>query len=480
MHGHMRVVAIGIAVFILGAFLGAGQPARAGGIDEKIQSTFNAMATVNEPGVHMGARRGVITGGGIQIRNKIVTASLMSFDPPRMQFGCGGWDLFAGSFSFISSEQITAMLRSVASATAAYFFKLALATISKDIENIMSDIWNAMSRINEMQLNSCKIGEAIARGALGQGDVQEGEGLGRQIAVAMGLKDDDSEAQNQGRAKSPGVEAAERVPQVKQEIVKGNQTWRALRDQNAPHWVDSSDSRLMEQIMSISGTVIICSPGVDECPRASSGTTGGQTTLTMLHREPILTLREMVRGSDGVTAVRYWRCNEETHCLDPISTEDTGYVGTEKILLDRLLGTSRGMGDGIIGRYAAGQAGTAADNGLIASGGAYVSMALNLAASRNGERAARRFIEAFSEVIAAEMTATIVGELMALAVQSTAEMESGKAKEIQALTATARQKIREDLETFYAQATTDSQVFAYYLQLKNSIEDAELPLVMAN
>jgi conjugative transfer pilus assembly protein TraH len=43
--------------------------------------------------------------------------SLWHFVPPSFDAGCGGIDLFAGSFSFISAEQFQNLLRAIAATT---------------------------------------------------------------------------------------------------------------------------------------------------------------------------------------------------------------------------------------------------------------------------------------------------------------------------------------------------------------------------
>ncbi|MDN4704685.1 conjugal transfer protein TraH [Vibrio parahaemolyticus] len=40
--------------------------------------------------------------------------NLVSFTPPSWKAGCGGVDMFGGSFSFINAEQLVTMMRAVA------------------------------------------------------------------------------------------------------------------------------------------------------------------------------------------------------------------------------------------------------------------------------------------------------------------------------------------------------------------------------
>jgi conjugative transfer pilus assembly protein TraH len=291
----------------------------------------------------------------------------------------------------------------------------------------------------------------------------------------MGWRDDDSDAQNQGEANSPAQQVAEQHPEVSEIVVKGNHIWRALSMQGAAWWFGSNDTELLEHIMSMTGTVIVCAPGVDLCPLSGSQTTGQETLFTAF-KEGTLTLRGLVKGSapDSPTSVRVYRCNEHQMCLDPYPSVDAGYVGMEQILLDRLLGTTRGTGDGLIGRYASNTGSpTPQDLALLSNGGSYVSMAMNLAA--RSETSARLFVSDFSEVMAAELTAAIVDEVLASTIEASAQMDGGAMKEVQKLVARARRIMREDLKAFQSEAVANAEKFVYYKMLMDSMESPQIP-----
>lgn len=465
------VLATALMLLVLAA--GHSGTAHAQGIDQRMQETFNSMVNVTDPKIHMGARRGVISGGGLVVKNRVMNASVFNFQPPHAKFGCGGWDLFAGSFSFISSEQIVAMLRSVASAAVAYAFKLALSTISKDVANTLDELWQNMSKLNAMQINSCKIGEILVNSAAGRNDQSQGDGLGRQLLSAMGWRDDDSDAQNQGEASSPAQHVAQNHPDVREIVVKGNHVWKALHGQGAAWWFGTEDRQMLEHIMSMTGTIIVCAPGVDNCPLPMQATTGQETLFTAF-KEATLTLKNLVKGANSYANVRVYRCNETWQCLDPYPSMDSTFIGTEQILLDRLLGPTRAEGDGLIGRYAQNAGSPSSQElALLTNGGAYVSMAMNIAA-RN-ETAARLFVNDFSEVMAAEMTAAVVDELLASTIEASAAMEGGGMRDAQKLVLAARSNIRDDLKAFHDQATANAEKFVYYKMLMDSLEAPHVP-----
>jgi hypothetical protein len=90
------------------------------GIGNQMTAMFNTMLNYTEPTAHLGQRRGVLTGGSLNARNRIMNESLWHFVPPSFDAGCGGIDLFAGSFSFLSAEQFQNLLRAIAANAAGY------------------------------------------------------------------------------------------------------------------------------------------------------------------------------------------------------------------------------------------------------------------------------------------------------------------------------------------------------------------------
>lgn len=96
------------------------------GIGEEMNRMFGDMTNVSEPGVYETQRRGVIAGGSVRNRSKIMTENPVSLTLPSVRAGCGGIDLFGGSLSFINGDQFIELLRSIASNAKGYAFQIAL------------------------------------------------------------------------------------------------------------------------------------------------------------------------------------------------------------------------------------------------------------------------------------------------------------------------------------------------------------------
>jgi hypothetical protein len=121
------------------ARLGACTPAHADLADE-LDAMFGSLVNVTNPTAHLGQRRGVLSGGSVFARNRILNTNLVNIVPPSFEAGCGGIDVFAGSFSFVSRGQLTQLIRAIASNAASYAFKLALDSMCQNCGQVMDSL----------------------------------------------------------------------------------------------------------------------------------------------------------------------------------------------------------------------------------------------------------------------------------------------------------------------------------------------------
>lgn len=111
--------------------------------------------------------RGGMTGGSVVARTPIMSANVVAFDPPRINAGCGGIDLYAGSFSFINKEQLIALMRAVASNAAGLLFKAAIQAVSPQLSNLITEFQQLVQNMNNLAKNSCALAQTIVDGAVG-------------------------------------------------------------------------------------------------------------------------------------------------------------------------------------------------------------------------------------------------------------------------------------------------------------------------
>jgi conjugative transfer pilus assembly protein TraH len=131
----------------------------AGGIMGDLTQMF--MSNSTSSGVISTPDRTGIFGGSIIARSPVQSINWVSFDPPRFDAGCGGIDLYGGSFSFINSSQLVTIFRQVASNAAGLAFKAAIKAISPTLDQLISDFQSLMQNLNNLSKNSCQMAHAI-------------------------------------------------------------------------------------------------------------------------------------------------------------------------------------------------------------------------------------------------------------------------------------------------------------------------------
>ena len=95
------------ALILSVAFGSVANPASAGGLDKLMEGMY--VNTTSSSSNFDNQKMGYMSGGSMSVRVPIKSISIASFDPPRIDAGCGGIDLFKGSFSFINTDEIVSL-----------------------------------------------------------------------------------------------------------------------------------------------------------------------------------------------------------------------------------------------------------------------------------------------------------------------------------------------------------------------------------
>ena len=112
-------------------------------LNTEMQAMFNdlgALGNVTTPGAFRGQAMNLYTGGSLMMRAPGRNYPLVSTQLPSMRAGCGGIDIYGGAFSFINKQQFIAMLQNIGSNAVGYAFKLALQSISPDIDKLLTEL----------------------------------------------------------------------------------------------------------------------------------------------------------------------------------------------------------------------------------------------------------------------------------------------------------------------------------------------------
>ena len=119
---------------------------------------------------HAVAKENLYTGGSLFMRAPGKNYPLVNAQLPSLKAGCGGIDLFGGSFSFINKAQFVSLLQNIGANAVGYAFKLALHSISPDIDKLLTELQDQINKIDSMNINSCEAAQSLVNGIVGQYD----------------------------------------------------------------------------------------------------------------------------------------------------------------------------------------------------------------------------------------------------------------------------------------------------------------------
>lgn len=336
-----------------------------------LQSSLDSMFMSNAtpPQAYNSQSRGGFVGGGLSVRAPISNINMVAFDPVRLAAGCGGIDLYAGSFTFINAAQLAALMRQIAANASGALFKMAIDAISPEIGKIMEDFQNKLQALNSLAKNTCAIGTSIAN------DIRD------PIARAMKVQAEAGAANTDTGKKSDWFDSVNGFftsPQTNVDAAAsdgtcpscGNLVWKALAESNAGAILGSPGTSFTqvptapgavvppdvassnEIVMSLLGTIITI-----QKPSAAAQAAGVPAAPTQVNGKEIvqngpdkphtINLWDLRSKSTGEQIIKIYRCVDdyrENGCLNPQVVPDVLFEGMEgyvnRILFGVVDGTS--------------------------------------------------------------------------------------------------------------------------------------------
>jgi len=322
-------------------------------LNGEMNTMFGSMATATPPSLFATARRGVIAGGSLAVRNPIVNTNLVSITPPGFKAGCGGIDFFGGSFSFINAAQFQALLKAIAANAAGYAFELAMNYMCpgcmSTIETLARKIQDWISKFS----NSCLMAQGLVNDTVAAA-TNTTNNKASVLGMLDGVKQDAFDAWTNLTSPSPVSSLLAGAPATAAKSLQGNVTWRALVKQNAVSWFGSGDSNLLQMLMNIGGTVIVGNLTDD-----SEGTGSQDLNLqTIIGRPDLLT--SMING--GTFTIMVCDTTDQDGCLAPTSGSVT-LVGFQQMIVQAFEGSATSTG--IIAKVADGVPLTSAEQAAL-------------------------------------------------------------------------------------------------------------------
>jgi len=469
----LMAITMTLAILVGGTF---STEVKAQGIESRLNDQFDAMVNYTSPTAYMGARRGVITGGSLSIRTPVVNIRPFALRGPSISIGCGGIDAYFGGFSFISKEQLVQAMRAIVTAAITYAFQIALEAMCPTCADILKTVQGWLKDINEMLTNSCE----ATRNFMDDSKITNAiKNTASRWRVDTGSSQDEQDAKNAGAATSTEEEArSESGGTVFQELpAEGNQVWQILRKSAGASFGFSNDE-FMEEIMSMTGTVIACTPN-DADPakcaavgKADGGQHLGQNGEISIWRKPaVLTLSTLVEG--GRSDAKQYSCDEAQKCSG-VTLVTNPVEGMAQKIRVAFLGSgaayvspgsaSTPASVGIIDKlrtYSQISTGpTAEEEKWMKVGGSFTAMIMRLAVK--DPDAAKGFVNDNAEAIAAEIIVGYLDQWMVSAKVAAGRTDLTGLKEAVDLIENATKNAHNEAKKYYEMSMQRSQLYRTY------------------
>ncbi|HHC7361108.1 MULTISPECIES: conjugal transfer protein TraH [Vibrio] len=424
-------------------------------LQQEMNQLFGSMTNTTAPGVFESQRRGVIAGGSVVVRNRIMNENLVSMVPPSFQAGCGGIDMFAGSLSFVNADQFVQLLRSVAANAKGYAFQLALSAMCEKCSQHMETLQKKIQQLNEYFGNSCQMAQGVVNDTLAAFG-KKGQTEASMLSSLKGAGDIFT-SWSESNGKNPYENASSVAASDVNKTIKGNLVWRALKRHSASSWFASGDDRFLEAVMSVTGSII-----VGDLANAADGQ-GKAPKLTRLNGNKV-TIEHLIHGGN----VAMYRCDTVTQdgCLNPTITNVT-LTGLSTQVENLLLGT--GSSNGIIFKFArnTGAANTTEKAFMTSAPASIGGMIRTLSALNEG--AARSFASRAAPFIAVEMARALVEDMLNAARSTSGVEDHAYAKLLTEDLERARRQINEEYAALQRRYGSEQELLAHFNQVIQTI-----------
>ena len=447
------------------------QTATAANLNTEMQTMFNDLGTlgnVTSPGAFRGQAMNLYTGGNLMMRTPGRNYPLASLQLPSIRAGCGGIDLYGGAFSFINKQQFVSLLQNIGSNAVGYAFKLALQSISPDIDKLLTELQDQINKINAMNINSCEAAQSLVNGVVGELDNSVQSGCAN-ISQYLGSVSDRAEARVTCASNAPTVvkaAASSTDPNVRNaSFVKGNVIWLALSQ------VGGQISRQeKELVMSVLGTIILQPPADD-----TSGATPRYLAPSIVGLKDLL-LGSSASSTAGLVNLEVYVCDETVECLKP--TRSTIAV---KPFTELVAARLRHMSENIANRTAQ----SAADIGFVNNTTEPVYRMLSVANAIPGSSTAETLIETYKEVIALDYAETFLNRTLRQALTALSQslkrssVEAGYIETLRRNAEDAQRQLSVEKQTAYAKVRSVSAMTQDLQTLERQLWGSMPPAVKA-
>ena len=269
----------------------------------------------NEAGGYQLQGAGYYTGGSFTARSKVVSVNPVNITPPGIRAGCGGIDIYTGSFSHINTDQFIALLKAIPSNALGFAFQLALETMSPSIKGTLDQLQSIIDRINNVNLNSCDLAQGLVGGGLAMAG--KTEAYCKTTANSQGWATDYARASAECKTGGKSTDHIKSANDVHgdQRPVDINIAWEVLK--KSPLLKDNNNE-MAEFVQALTGTIIIKTP--------QNENSGPETS----YKSNIIVKNETIKAILEGGPINILSCDDKDKCLNPSEknitiAEDKGF-----------------------------------------------------------------------------------------------------------------------------------------------------------
>ncbi|MBV7300282.1 conjugal transfer protein TraH [Enterovibrio paralichthyis] len=236
-------------------------------IKSDMSDFFSGTMNTTDPNVSYSQMGGNFSGGSAYMRTPVRNVTPFQVSLPSFSGGCNGIDAFMGAFSFISSEQLVALGKAIASNAPGFAFDLAVGTLSPLIAEQYQKLREVANMINQFQINSCEQAAAVVANIWpNEGNKNVQRSVCQTLGQKRGFFTDSAaakyECDNMGKAPSIAGQAAAENEFADVLTMNQNLVWTALSSSNV-----FNDIKMRRMVMTLTGTIINKTPtGANESP----------------------------------------------------------------------------------------------------------------------------------------------------------------------------------------------------------------------
>ena len=232
---------------------------------EDFWESLGGMSNYNSSEYISGQKSGHLALGSLHMRSKVTNAQLASIQLPSIKGGCGGIDVYAGGFSFIKSDQLIALMKSIGSNAPGALFQLAIDNMSPKIGSTIKYFQNVARAINDLNINSCSAAKALISNPGGVYNTAKSHACRVGGAVSNRFQD---AAEARERCTSGGDATStfnSLSKNMKDQFPAGdiNIAFKSIKDSGLMIMSNHKNQELVELLISLSGTIIINDGGSD-------------------------------------------------------------------------------------------------------------------------------------------------------------------------------------------------------------------------